>query len=197
MPLAPHKTGTRTRQELRPVRGAIFLTLLAAHLLGVLYFASLRGPISDSADEGFATTVFFVAPTAEHHATQVTNLLPRPTIAPTRTDGLPQRPLRPELPAQSQEESTARGAIDWAKEAERVAADPGLNVGPEPAPAARQQFGWDYAHTHRLESLPEGGLLVNLSDQCSIVVKFPMILGGCRIGKIEGRGDLFAHMHDK
>jgi hypothetical protein len=105
--------------------------------------------------------------------------------------------LPPETPVQSGPETTAPVAIDWAKEAERVAADPGLNVGAEPAPAARQQFGWDYAQTHRIEPLQDGGLLVNLTDRCSIIVRFPMILGGCKIGRIEARADLFAHMREQ
>jgi hypothetical protein len=197
MPLAPHKTGTRSHWQSRPARGAIFLTLLAVHLLGVLYFARLRGPDRESSDEGIATTAFFPEDPAQRHAIHVTKLPPRSSLAPTRTDRLPQRSLLPETPAQSQLETKAPVAIDWAKEAERVAADPRLIVGAAPAPAAREPFAWDYAHTHRLESLPDGGLLVNLSDRCSIVIKFPMLLGGCRIGKIESRGDLFAHMYDR
>jgi len=184
------------------VRLAIFLTLLAAHVLGVLYFASLRTPVPASSDNGFATTVFFLANTAQRHVTQVTKLRPRSSFAPPRTERMPQRSSPPETPVLSEQETTAPVAVDWAKEAERVAADrtagEGTNIGAEPAPAAaRQQFGWDYARTHRLESLPDGGLLVNLSDRCSIVFKFPMLLGGCRIGKIESRGDLFAHMYDR
>jgi hypothetical protein len=198
MLLAPHKAATRPHRQLHPVRLAIVLTLLAAHVLGVLYFASLRTPVPDSSDYGFATTVFFLENSAQPHATRVTKLPPRSSFAPPRTDRLPQRPSPPETPAQSARESTAPVAIDWAKEAERVAADPGLIVGAEPAPAAaRQQFGWDYAHTHRVEPLPDGGLMVNLSDRCSIIVRFPMLLGGCKLGRLESRADLFAHMHEQ
>jgi hypothetical protein len=198
MPLALHKTGTPPRRELHPARGTIFLALLAVHSLAVLYLASLRGPVPDIPAEGFATTVFFVDRTAERHVPQVTKLRPRSTLAPTLTDTMPRGPLLSDAPAPSQQEETsAPAAIDWGKEAERVAADPALKVDAAPAPAAHQQFAWDYAHTHRVESLPEGGLVVNLSDRCSIVVRFPMILGACKIGKIEGRGDLFVHMRDK
>jgi hypothetical protein len=196
MPLEPHKTGARPRRDLHPVRAAIFLALLGAHVLGVLYFASLRRPVPDGFDTGFATSVFFLEDAAQRHATQVTKLPARSRLAPTPTDRILQRPLAPGTPLQSEQETTAPVAIDWAKEAERVAADPGLNIGAAPAPAARPRFAWDYAHTHRFESLPDGGLLVNLSDRCSLIVRFPILLGGCRIGKLESRTDLFAHMHE-
>jgi hypothetical protein len=200
MPLAPHKTVTRPARELRPVRLAIFFTLLAAHMLGVFYFARLRSPVPASSDNGFATTVFFLEIAAPRHALEVTKLRPRDLFARPRTDATPQPAAPPKTPVPSQQETTPPVAVDWAKEAERVAADStaaeGANIGAAQAPVRRPQFAWDYAQTHRLESLPDGGLLLNLSDRCSIVLKFPMLLGGCRIGKIESRGDLFAHMHD-
>lgn len=111
-------------------------------------------------------------------------------------------------------ENTAPIAIDWAKEAERAAAHRieadeeadrrasalsprrGPRVGASEAPAAAPQFGWDHAHTHRLELSPDGGMVVNLNDRCAIVVKFPFFLPGCKIGKMESRGDLFTHMND-
>jgi hypothetical protein len=182
---------------MHPVRVAIFLALLGAHVLGILYFASLRGRVPDSFDNGFATAVFFVEDKNRRLATQVRKLPVRMPPTPTPVAATSQRPLAPAPPVGSRGESTAPIAIDWAKEAQRVAADPGLNVGATPAPATRQQFGWDYAHTHRLALLPEGGLIANLSDRCSIVFKFPLLLGGCKIGKIEARGDLFAHMHEE
>lgn len=181
---------------MRPVRIAIFLALLGAHVLGVLYFASLRRPVAVGSANGFATTVFFLQDQPQHHATQVRKLAARAPFGSTPADTRPQRPLAPEAPAQSAQETTAPVAIDWAKEAERVAADPGLNIGAEPAPAARQQFVWDYAQTHRVEPLPDGGLIVNLSDRCSLIVRFPVLLGGCKIGKIDSRADLFAHMRE-
>jgi hypothetical protein len=214
MLLAPHKTGTRPRRDLHPARVAIFLALLGAHGLAVLYFASLRGPVPDSADDGFATTVFFLEDKPKRHAPQVTILPARSAFAPNPADRMPQRPLPPETPVQSEQETTAPTTIDWAKEAERVAAErieadealrrkasrlsagEGTSVGAGPALPAHRQFGWDYARTHRVESLPEGGLIVNLNDRCSLVFRFPMLLGSCKIGKIESRADLFAHMRE-
>jgi hypothetical protein len=58
------------------------------------------------------------------------------------------------------------------------------------------EFGWDHAHTHRVEALEGGGSLLWINDRCFIVmagmIPFPM----CGIGKIPVRGDLFDHMHD-
>jgi hypothetical protein len=186
--LVPHPAATRSRQ-LHPVRFAVFLALLAAHVLAVLYFASDRMPAAVEPDNGFTTTVFFLAPAAPAHLARVTQLPPRTSFAP-------QRRAPSSQPEQSQSTTTAPVAIDWAKEAERVATDPALSVGAVPAPAARHQFEWDHARTNRLEQLPGGGLLVNLNDRCAIVFEFPMLLGGCKLGKIDARGDLFAHMHD-
>jgi hypothetical protein len=176
------------------VRVAIFLTLLGAHVLGIFYIASLRSPTADSSDNGFATTVFFLDDKVQRRATRITKIPGRPPFALTPPDTRSLHSRAPDTPAPSEQDPSAPVAIDWAKEAERVAADPGLNVGAAPAPVARQQFAWDYARTHRVESLPDGGLLVNLSDRCSLIIRFPMLLGGCKIGKIEGRADLFAHM---
>lgn len=64
------------------------------------------------------------------------------------------------------------------------------------APHTPPQFAWDYAATHRIEALPEGGILVNLSDNC-VLVLFPLPFVGCGIGKRPVNGDLFEHLHDQ
>jgi hypothetical protein len=53
-----------------------------------------------------------------------------------------------------------------------------------------EQFAWDYAATHRVESLPQGGLLINLSDNC-VLLLLPLPFVGCGIGKRPANGDLF------
>ena len=173
---------------------AIFLALLGAHVLGIFYLVSLRGTAADSPDDGFSTSVYFLDDKAQRRSTQTPKSPARAPFALTPPDTRSLRPLAPDTSALSDQEPSAPVAIDWAKEAERVAADPGLNVQAEPTPVAHQQFAWDYAHTHRVESLPDGGLLVNLSDRCSLIIRLPMLLGGCKIGRIESRADLFAHM---
>lgn len=97
--------------------------------------------------------------------------------------------------------------IDWEEELARAAKHAGTeHTGPEPkdfgfphagaAPSAKtEQFGWDYAPTHRVESIPGGGLLVNLNDNCVLVfVPFPFVL--CQPGKKPANGELFKHLHD-
>ncbi len=60
----------------------------------------------------------------------------------------------------------------------------------------RPQFGWDYAATHRVQSLPEGGVLINVNDRCTIVI-FLIATFGCSLDRPPPqRGDLFQHMHD-
>jgi hypothetical protein len=62
-------------------------------------------------------------------------------------------------------------------------------------PKKPPQFAWDYAATHRIEAIPEGGLLVHLNDNCVLII-FPLPLIGCGIGKHPANGDLFEHRHD-
>jgi hypothetical protein len=58
------------------------------------------------------------------------------------------------------------------------------------------EFGWDHAHSHRVEALEGGGSILWINDRCFIVmagfIPFPM----CGIGKIPARSDLFDHMRD-
>lgn len=66
----------------------------------------------------------------------------------------------------------------------------------QPAPAAAvPKFGWDHASTHRLEALPQGGMLINLNDHCALVV-YGFLFPFCRIGRIPVNGHLFDHMRD-
>lgn len=99
-------------------------------------------------------------------------------------------------------------AIDWANEASVVAgasaskSEPrSLSNGLPPRldlqmekPHTPSDFGWDAAHTRRIEALPEGGTLVRLNDRCALVVGLPLILPVCKLGKIPARGDLFKNM---
>ena len=58
------------------------------------------------------------------------------------------------------------------------------------------QFGWDYAATHRVET-SQGVPIIHLGDRC--VVGFLLILPffGCGFGgEIPVNGDLFKHIHD-
>jgi len=95
-------------------------------------------------------------------------------------------------------------AIDWAGEIETQAARAAASQAPqfkdfgfprsaEPAPMRAPEFAWDYARTHRVESLPEGGIVINLSDNCVLVLN-PFPLPFCWPGKKPANGDLFKDM---
>jgi hypothetical protein len=97
--------------------------------------------------------------------------------------------------------------VDWNAELERAGKDHSLRE-PDPArrdfgfphhsapaPAKPPEFGWDYAATHRVESLPEGGLLINLNDRCVLLLA-PLPFAFCGIGTKKANGELFEHMQD-
>jgi hypothetical protein len=58
------------------------------------------------------------------------------------------------------------------------------------------EFGWDYARTHRVEPLPGGGMLINLTDRCALVL-YGILIPVCKIGSIPVNGHLFDHMRDR
>ena len=113
----------------------------------------------------------------------------------------------PNLPPSSNENNAIHPPPDWAAELSRAARDAvsnesaqnmrdfGFPHSPAAKPDKRGQFGWDYAATHRVESLPEGGLLIHINENC-VLVLFPLPLVGCAIGKKKANGELFEHMHD-
>jgi hypothetical protein len=63
-------------------------------------------------------------------------------------------------------------------------------------PKKAQEFAWNYAATHRVEAIPQGGILIHLGDHC-VLVLIPLPIVGCGIGKIPVNGDLFEHTQDK
>jgi hypothetical protein len=71
-----------------------------------------------------------------------------------------------------------------------------FNGGLGPDREGKPDFGWDRSHTHRVESLEGGGLLIHINERC-VVVLMPFPLPFCGIGKIPVRGDLLDHMHDE
>jgi hypothetical protein len=192
----------------------VFIAILGAHVLGVLFFPTLRRPFLQTPGDEFSTTIAFLEPIQPQPFAEAAKLhAPSPTKRETAREGV-QGTAPPKTPEPTEPENTAPIAIDWAKEAERAAAHRieadeeadrrasalsprrGPSVGAPEAPTATPQFGWDHAHIHRVEPIPDGGLVVNLNDRCAIIVKFPFLLPGCKIGKMESRGDLFTHMND-
>jgi hypothetical protein len=94
--------------------------------------------------------------------------------------------------------------IDWRAEAQRAAAVAAegppeqKQFGPRadtPTAPKSKPFGWDKTHTERVQALPEGGILIRLSDNCAMVIA-PLPLAGCSLGKRKARGDLFDGMKE-
>jgi hypothetical protein len=66
---------------------------------------------------------------------------------------------------------------------------------PMPPPRVRgPEFGWDYAATHRITPLPQGGFVYSINDYCQILV-LPLPFIGCALGKSHANGDLFKNRH--
>jgi len=212
--LASHRSGARQGWKPRLARLVAFTAVLGAHVLGVLFLPTLRRPFLQTPGDELSTAIAFLQPIQPQHSAAAAKLDPQsPTKREPAQKSVRVKPL-PKTPDATEQENTAPIAIDWAKEAERAAAHrieadeeagrrasalsprPGPSVGAPEGRAATPQFGWDHAHIHRVEPIPNGGLVVNLNDRCAIVVVFPFLLPGCKIGKIASRGDLFTHMND-
>jgi hypothetical protein len=110
-------------------------------------------------------------------------------------------------PRSTDEDSTIHPAPDWTEELHLAARDA---IAKELAqkrhdldfahafptqPKKPQQIAWDYAATHRIEAIPEGGILVHINDNCVLII-FPLPFIGCGIGTRPANGDLFEHRHD-
>jgi hypothetical protein len=117
-------------------------------------------------------------------------------------------------PAQPAMTDKTPAPIDWNAEADRaitqqaqlaMAAPPraldkhgagaDFNGGLGPDRERKSDFGWDHSHTHRVEGIEGGGILIHINEHC-VLVLFPLPFAGCGIGKIPVRGDLFEHMYD-
>jgi hypothetical protein len=112
----------------------------------------------------------------------------------------------PHAVPQEDENNAIHPPTDWASELSRAARDAASEGStqkprdfafphPSSTPTKAPEFGWDYVATHRVESIPEGGLLLHLNENC-VLVLFPLPFVGCGIGRKEANGNLFEHMQD-
>jgi hypothetical protein len=124
---------------------------------------------------------------------------------PRRRDAVSPLPI-PHAAPEEDENNAIQAPTDWAGELSRAARDAASDEStqkprdfgfphPSSAPGKASQFGWDYVATHRVESIPEGGLLLHLNENC-VLVLFPLPFVGCGIGRKQANGDLFEHMRD-
>lgn len=131
---------------------------------------------------------------------------PSKTVPPQRIDHPPDSPSI--APPPREVEGAIHPAPDWnaelqlaakdaiAKELEQRKHDSDFAHVFPTQPKKPPQIAWDYAATHRIEALPQGGLLIHINDNCVLLI-FPLPLVGCAIGKRSANGDLFESMHEK
>jgi hypothetical protein len=191
------------------LRPGTFVAVAAAHAALFLVLAKVRLTSAPTA-EPETSMILFMLPSQE--VTQPAPPANAPAQSTTRRAPLPEPQAKPREAPAEEAHSNAPVMIDWAKEAERAAA---RQVDAEEAAARRAaafshkkvpaslapaapgapQFGWSHAATHRFESLPDGGFILNLSDRCAIVFAI-MLIPVCKVGVMEPRGDLLQHMDD-
>ena len=126
---------------------------------------------------------------------------------PGRRRGFIARPSPEPITLPAAAASPHRARIRWRSEIRREARAqelrseapaPHLTFGfPAMAPRDRppRAFGWDYARTHRIEMLRGEGILINITDRCSVLFA-GVLIPFCRIGRIPANGRLFRHLRD-
>jgi hypothetical protein len=205
------------------MRAALLLLVLAVHLAVFFLFAALRSPVSRTKDTGLPSIAFWVPlfepksapetqPTGPVPRVDGTMRMPRVPSAARTPQRVAPNPVAPE-PTPESTAITPPAVPDWRHEleiaannqlasAERRRREPSVlaphdfsAVKPGSTDHSRAEFGWDHAATHRVEELPAGGWLINISDHCAIAIVL-MIMPVCKIGTIPARGDLFEHMKD-
>ncbi len=129
-------------------------------------------------------------------------MTPPAAVAPPKEAAPPAQPITVPPPAQP----ALHGPLDWqqalqdelrAEESRSRGGKLQFGFPQQPAPfAAAPEFGWDYAHTHRVQVLPAGGVLIMLNDHCALVIYVILPLAGCNIGRIPANGQLFENMRD-
>ncbi len=199
-------------------RVVVFLAAVIAHIALVALLATSR-PVREQRSTGERQTILVfltpepIAQTVEPPASsQAARSLRWARPAPDRVRTAPADSSAITEPVPPGSAPPPAPSIDWSRESQLVAERQvdaleasrrqarGFTPGEQdrnrvmPSPRARE-FGWDRAHTQRIEPIPSGGTLIRLNDRCAVVLSgfiFPV----CTIGKIQARGDLFEHMDD-
>jgi len=190
-------------------RHRLGVAAIVAILHGVAYWllVSMTLPITMSATSADLELVFIPPPStlsggARNLGEESGRLRRRPhRSAPDAS------PERSESAHDHDQDNAIHPPVDWAEELSRAAKDAAsASAAPQPrdfgfphptalSPPKAPGFGWSHARTHRVESIPGGGLLVNVNDRC-ILVFAPLPMFFCAPGKSEPNGELFEHMHD-
>ena len=192
------------KDRTRTVRFGLLMLVVGAHLSLALLWPATRLANTDSASRS-STLVLLTRPTAQMKVEPLPPLkLPPPSPA--------QLPAQPERLPQPASQSAPAPKIDWANAAQQAITDelaaqsaeqrkaqgftgrnPAVPASPQTHP--KPEFGWQRWRLHRVEAMPQGGLVVHLSEHCVLVIS-ALLMPACKIGKIPARGDLFDHMDD-
>lgn len=186
-----------TRRQTR-----MLLTLsavLGAHLVVLWLFMSSHRFSLKAGPESLQLVWIRRPPTSELAEPRKTPQRAAKTPPQRRSAGAPASPT---LIPDTNEENAIRPTPDWnaelqlaaknalAEELEKKKHEADFtHLFPTP-PTKPPQFAWNYAATHRVEALPQGGLVVHINDNCVLLI-FPLPLLGCAIGKRPANGDLF------
>lgn len=201
MPLATAASDARARRR-------VTAAVLTAALQAIFYWLILREAVEPTALPRSTPFEVTILQTARRFKPV---MLRRKRVRPLRRTGqgrevAPRTEVTEAIPSPQPPQPASHAPIDWrrairgevrAEESESRAGKLPFGFPQRPASAPPpSEFGWDYAHTHRLEPLPQGGILVNLNDRCALVIYGFLILPGCRIGRIPANGHLFDHMRN-
>lgn len=184
-------------------RPLAIVAVIALHA-AMLVLISARAPRTDPNTNDLAMTVVAIPPVTQ--APLVVSERVTRAIVPSREISSP-----PTMPAESAATITEGAPIDFAQEA-ALAAQRGAdaielerrrargfaqreqNREPEIVRTAQPEFGWSKT-AQRVEVLPEGGVLIRLSERCVVAVTL-VVLPACAVGEIPVNGKLFEHMYD-
>lgn len=182
---------------------------LAAVLQAIFYWLMVREAVEPTAPQRSAplAVTIFEMPGRANPATLPRQRPRRPPHPAMLKSSAPLR-LPPAQPVSAPQAAAASAhpPIDWQQAAQREARELasrsraskmpfGFPQMPEAA-APRPQFGWDYAHIHRVEPLPGGGTIINLTDRCALVL-YVIPIPVCKIGHIPVNDHLFDDMRDR
>jgi hypothetical protein len=184
----------------RQTRVLTLSMVVAAHLIVVWLVVS--SPASFKAKTDSLQLLWITRPAPPETAPEPATATQRAqnTVARHRSEHTPAA-LAITPPAIEENHATAP-TPDWAAELQLAAKDA---LAKEPAQKRHEhdfahafptptknppQFAWDHAATHRVEAIPGGGILINLNDNCVLLI-FPLPFVGCGIGKRPANGNLF------
>lgn len=191
----------------RDLSASQFIAIGAVVLLHAAIFAlliSARARRLDSHTDNTSMTLIVIPPVATPRVVVHEHVTPVPR---SRENVI----LPPAIPTETMPPIEERPRIDWTREAalaarhqvdaielerrrargftpEAQSREPEILAPPTP------EFGWSH-NAQRVEALPEGGILIHVSERCVLVVSV-MVLPACGIGEIPVNGDLFEHMND-